>query len=106
MYTRKCFVKPMLGDQDDLSTDALTLHPRLLREGLGDKAQSLTRGPWNQVVIRGYTWGIQVWAWAHVALGAASKDITGTVLAKMSARRVPLPAPWACERGRLKHSDC
>ena len=86
MYTRKCFVKPMLGDQDDLSTDALTLHPRLLREGLGDKAQPLTRGPWNQVVIRGN--GVQVWAWAHVALGA-SKDITGTVLAKMSARRTP-----------------
>ena len=52
MYTRKCFVKAMLEDQDDLSTDALTLHPRLLREGLGDKAQPLTRPPWNQVAIR------------------------------------------------------
>ena len=37
MYTRKCFVKAMLEDQDDLSTDALTLHPRLLREKMGPK---------------------------------------------------------------------
>ena len=31
------------------------VHPRLIREGPGDKAQPLTRGPWNQVVIRGCT---------------------------------------------------
>ena len=52
MRTRRCFVKTMLEDQDDLSTDALTLHPRLLREGLGVKAQPLTRPPWNQAAIR------------------------------------------------------
>ena len=88
MYTRKCFVKTMLEDQDDLSTDALTLHPRLLREGLGDKTQlnsSRLRGPLGTRIPEFA--GVQVWAWAHVALGT-SKDITGTVLAKMSARRV------------------
>ena len=51
MCTCKCFVKTMLEDQDDLNTDALTLHPRLLREGLGDKAQPLTRPPWNKAAI-------------------------------------------------------
>ena len=74
----------MLEDQDDLSADALTLHPRLLREGLGDKTQPLTRPPGNRWQFA----GVQVWAWAHVALGT-SKDTTGTVLAIMSARRTP-----------------
>ena len=50
---------------------------------LGNKAQPLTRPPWNQVAIRVTFAGVQVWAWAHVALGTR-KDITGTV-AKMSA---------------------
>ena len=35
----------MLEDQDDLSTGALTLHPRLLRVGRGDMAQLLRAGP-------------------------------------------------------------
>ena len=51
MYTRKCVVNGRLRREHD----ALTLHPRVLREGLGDKAQPLTRGPWNQVDIRGCT---------------------------------------------------
>ena len=47
MYAHKHFVKTMLEDQDYLITDALTLHPRLLHEELGDKTQPLTRPPWN-----------------------------------------------------------
>ena len=84
MYAHKHFVKTMLEDQDHLITDALTLPPRLLHEGLGDKTQPLTRPPWNEVAIRRCT-GVGLGA---VALGTIN-DITGTVLAKMSARRTP-----------------
>ena len=38
-------MKTMLEDQDDLSTDALTLHPRLLRVWRENMAQPLHAGP-------------------------------------------------------------
>ena len=85
MCTRMCFVKTVLEDQDDLSTDALTLHPRLLRVWVETETWlsrcTRARGRWQFV-------GVHAWAWAHVAL-VNSKDIAGTVLAKMSARRTP-----------------
>ena len=74
----------MLEDQGDRSAHALTLHPRLPREGLGDKAQPLTRRHWNQVDIRGCT---------GVDLGACrTRDQHGHHghgAGKMSARRTP-----------------